>query len=93
MVQNQSQNSADGILVNGSPDLKTVMREIDLKQTNYFHKEFLTNFDLHKKIPIVTYFCILLSECNYRNKEGQAINANGFHEKLPPTSRQFTGDF
>ena len=43
------QNIAEGILVNGSPDLKTVMREIDLKQANYFHKGFLTNFIPHKR--------------------------------------------
>ena len=69
------------------------MREIGLKQADYFHKGFLTNFNLQKRIPIVTYFCILLSKCNYRNKTGGAINANGFHEKRPPTSRQFTGGF
>ena len=32
------------------------MREIDLKQADYFHKGFLTNFNLQKRIPIVTYF-------------------------------------
>ena len=87
------QNSAEGILVNRSPDLNTVMREIDLKQANYFHKGFLTNLNLHKRIPIVTYVCILLSKCIYRNKAVKAINANGFHEKRSPTSRQFTGGF
>ena len=50
------QNSAEGILVNESPDLKAVMREIDLNQANYFHKGFLINFNLHKRIPIVIYF-------------------------------------
>ena len=65
----QLQNSAEGILVNGSPDLKTVMREINLKQANYFHKGFLTNVNLHNRIPIVTCFCIFLSKCNYRNKQ------------------------
>ena len=48
------QNSAEGILVNGSPDVKTV-REIGLKQADYFHKGFLTNFNQQKRIPIVTY--------------------------------------
>ena len=33
------------------------MREIDLKQANYFHKGFLT-FNVHKRIPIITYLCI-----------------------------------
>ena len=55
LISNQLQNSAESILVNGSPDLKTVIREIDLKQADYFHKEFLTNFNLHKRIPIVTF--------------------------------------
>ena len=32
------------------------MREIGLKQADYFHKGFLTNFNLQKRIPIVTYF-------------------------------------
>ena len=32
------------------------MREIDLKQADHFHKGFLTNFNLQKRIPIVRYF-------------------------------------
>ena len=48
------------MLVNGSPDLKTVMKEIDLKQAGYFHKGF-TDFNPNKGIPIATYFCIFLS--------------------------------
>ena len=47
--------------ISGSPDLKTVMREIDLKQGNYFHKGFLT-FNPHKRIPIVTYFSIFFNQ-------------------------------
>ena len=27
-----------------------------MKQADYFHKGFLTNFNLQKRIPIVTYF-------------------------------------
>ena len=65
-----SRDHVNGPLVIGSLDLKTVMREIDWKQANYFYKGFLTNFNLPKRIPIVTYFCILLSNCNYRNKVG-----------------------
>ena len=38
---NQLQNSAENILVNGSPDLKTVMREIDLSRLIIFIKYFL----------------------------------------------------
>ena len=46
----------------------TVMREIHLKQANYFHKGFLTNFNLGKTIPYCHIFCILLSKCYHRNK-------------------------
>ena len=48
MVQNVAKYT-EGILVNGSHDLKTAIREMDLKQANYFHKGFLTN--LNKEDP------------------------------------------
>ena len=43
------------LLVNGSPDVKTVMREIELKQANYFQKVFLTKGMLSLKISSITF--------------------------------------
>ena len=59
-------------LVNGSPDLKTV-REIGLKQADYFHKGFLTNFDLQKRIPTVTYFVFFYQNAITETKQVEPL--------------------
>ena len=41
LVKNQLQNNEESILVNGSSDLKTVMREIGLSRLIIFIKDFL----------------------------------------------------
>ena len=66
------QNSTEGILVNGLPDLKTV-REIGLKKADYFHKGFLTNFNLQKKIPIVTYFVFFYQNAITETKQVEPL--------------------
>ena len=64
------------IASNGSPDLKTVMREIDLKQADYFHKGFLTNFNLPKRNPIVTYFVFLYQNAITETKQVEPLTLN-----------------
>ena len=59
-------------LVNGSPDLKTV-REIGLKKVDYFHKRFLTNFNLQKRIPIVTYFVFFYQNAITETKQVEPL--------------------
>ena len=48
-------------------------REIDLKQADYFHKEFLTNFNLLKRIPIVTYFVFFYQNVITETKQAEPL--------------------
>ena len=49
------------------------MREIGLKQADYFHKGFLTNFNLQKRIPIVTYFVLFYQNAITETKQVEPL--------------------
>ena len=84
-LKSVAKNIAEDILFNESPDLKTVMREIDLKQADYFYKGFLANFNFHKRIPMVIFLSSFIKIQSWKQSGLKAINADG--------PRQFTGGF
>ena len=49
------------------------MREIGLKQADYFHKGFLANFNLQKRIPIVTYFVFFYQNAITETKQVEPL--------------------
>ena len=63
-------------------------REIDLKQADYFHKGFLTNFNLLKRIPIVTYFVFLYQNAITETKQVEPLTLNAWFPRKAPTNFQ-----
>ena len=44
-----------------------------MKQADYFHKGFLTNFNLQKRIPIVTYFVFFYQNALTETKQVELL--------------------
>ena len=44
-----------------------------MKQTDYFHKGFLTNFNLQKRIPIITYFVFFYQNAITETKQVEPL--------------------
>ena len=76
-------------------------REIDLKKADYFHKGFLTNFSLLKRIPIVTYFVFLYQNAITETKQVEPLTLNALTlmvstksaHQLPDNSREAFNSF